>query len=245
MDITSSPRDKGVHVIRTVGMQGWAEDHGDAKAHGVRLELMDSRNLLAVCKLEVPGTLGAEQRGAEEAERIEPWVRTLRYLATVQGLRAELRHVETLLAQAEIDEQSHLPMLDHLRDELRAFADTVEVTAAEATDHFDPLGAPLARIVAARLRGQVSSGLQAALAFAPDVNRVPIHPAWERPTVSGMPGTNLAQEVARDLLAGWAAARDRRDPLVTWAVREAGLTRSEVQGVTSISRSTINRLLPD
>lgn len=244
MDITSSPRGKGVYVIRAVGMQGWVEEHGNWKAHGVRLELMDGHKLVAVCKLEVPGTLDAEQRGAEEAERIEPWVRTLRYLATVRTLRADLQYVERLLAQAELDEPSNLPMLEDLRDELHAFADTSEIAEAQAVDHFDPLGAPLARIVAGRLRAQVSSGLQAALAFAPPVAECPIHPAWERVTVSGMPGASVAQEVARDLLAGWAAVRDLRDPLVTWAVQESGVTRSEVQEVTSISRSTINRLLP-
>lgn len=64
------------------------------------------------------------------------------------------------------------------------------------------------------------------------------------PLTSGTLGSSLAQGVARDLLAGWAAVRDLRDPLVTWAVDGAEVSRSEVQATTGISRSTINRLLP-
>ena len=59
-----------------------------------------------------------------------------------------------------------------------------------------------------------------------------------------MSGEGLAQAVARDLLVGWASVRDLRDPLITWAVTDAGVTRTEVQQTTSVSRSTINRLLP-
>lgn len=243
MDIANSRRSSGVYIIRTVGMQGWDEGGRTVKAHGVRLELMDGPSLLAVCKLEVPGTEPAEERGVAEAERIAPWVTTLRRLEKARSLRARLRYVQSLIEQTEGD-GPHMPMLDHLKDELLAYAQQGEVEQANASNALDSLGLPLARLVAARLQREVNSAFMLALAVAPDVTASPIHPAWERPIAGGLPGAALAQETARDLLAGWTAARDLRDPLVTWSVEEAGITRTDVQAVTGISRSTINRLLP-
>ncbi|MFD5491566.1 hypothetical protein ACFWH4_01160 [Streptomyces sp. NPDC127091] len=235
MDIATAPRDKGAYIIRTVGTQKWTEDTGTWQAHGVRLDLMDGYKRLAICKLEVPGTQNAEERGALEATRIEPWVRTLRHLAAVRDLRATLADVEDMTWRAADDAATFGGPSD-AADELLAYATQDEADTTQ--------GAPLGRVIADRLRRQIGEGLRRALAFAPDPAGDPIHPAWELPGLAGMPGGSLAQVVARDLLAAWADVRNLRDPLITWAVQSAGLTRTEVQQTTSVSRSTINRLLP-
>ncbi|SOF02291.1 hypothetical protein SAMN05446589_9417 [Streptomyces sp. OV198] len=49
--------------------------------------------------------------------------------------------------------------------------------------------------------------------------------------------------MTRELLSAWAGIRDLRGPLITWAVREAGMTRTDVHDITSVARGTINRLL--
>ncbi|WP_432136846.1 hypothetical protein [Streptomyces sp. bgisy154] len=240
MKITTAACDDGVHVIRTVGTQTWQSDSW--QAHGVRLELMDGRQPLAVCKLEVAGTQAAEERGATVAEAIEPWTRTLRYLAAVQRLRDHLDTARSLLTEADDAEQYNRPMDEVDATTLRAMATAQEQEQADPGGDYDL--ASLARLVVSRLERQVGEGLRRALAFAPDPAAQPIHPAWELPGLGGMPGGSLAQAVARELLAGWAATRDLRDSLITWAVREAEVTRTEVQQVTGVSRSTINRLLP-
>ncbi|MGV9226449.1 hypothetical protein ACWDPF_27695 [Streptomyces albogriseolus] len=240
MDITTGPRDKGVYTIRTVGTQTWAEDSW--QAHGVSLELMDGLQPLAVCKLEVAGTQAAEERGAEEAAALEPWTRTLRYLAVVQRLRSHLNSAHRLLEEAETADEYGRPMDEVDAAALRAMATSQEREQHDPGDDYELL--PLARAVVARLERQVNEGLRKAVAFAPNPVEAPIHPAWQLPGLGGMPGGSLAQAVARDLLAGWASVRDLRDPLITWAVKDAELTRTEVQQTTSVSRSTINRLLP-
>ncbi|MBL3664476.1 hypothetical protein JL475_00250 [Streptomyces sp. M2CJ-2] len=235
MDIATAPRDKGVYVIRTVGTQKWTEDTGTWQAHGVRLDLMDGHKRLAICKLEVPGTQDAEERGTLEATRIEPWVRTLRYLSVVRDLRSTLAAVEDMTWRAADDAATFGGPSD-AADELLAYATQDEADTLQ--------GAPLGRAIADRLQRQIGEGLRRALAFAPDPASDPIHPAWEQPALLGQQGESLAQATARELLAGWAIGRDLRDPLITWAVQDAGLTRTEVQQTTSVSRSTINRLLP-
>jgi hypothetical protein len=240
MDITTGTRDKGVYVIRTVGTQTWAEDSW--QAHGVRLDLRDGLQPLAVCKLEVAGTTAAEERGAKEAEAIEPWTRTLRYLAVVRRLRDQLDSARSLLAEAEEAEEYGRPMEGFEASALRAMATPQEREQADPGDDYDL--APLAQLVVIRLERQIAEGTRKALAFAPDPAVAPIHPAWTLPGLAGMPGDSLAQDVARGLVAGWASVRDLRDPLITWAISDAGLTKTEVQQTTGVSRSTINRLLP-
>lgn len=240
MDITAGAHDKGVYVIRTVGTQTWPDESW--QAHGVRLELMDGLQPLAVCKIEVAGTLDAEKRGTQEAERIEPWTRTLRYLAVVKRLRGHLGSAHRLLNEAEDADEYARPVDEVDAAALRAMATSEERAQADPGDDYNLT--PLARLLVARLERQISDGLRRALAFAPDPADTPIHPAWELPGLGGMPGGSLAQAVARDLLAGWASVRDLRDPLITWAVQDAEVTRTEVQQATSVSRSTINRLLP-
>ncbi|MFI9830794.1 hypothetical protein ACIHIX_24245 [Streptomyces sp. NPDC051913] len=64
----------------------------------------------------------------------------------------------------------------------------------------------------------------ALLAAAPNLAHAPcpFHPAWELPsTTYQIPGLSAPETMARELLAAWAAARDLRDPLTTWAVTTA------------------------
>ncbi|WP_327378024.1 hypothetical protein OG393_31100 [Streptomyces sp. NBC_01216] len=241
MEITTEARDTGVYVIRTVGTQTWPEDSW--QAHGVRLDLMDGLQPVAVCTLEVGGTLAAEERGAAEAEAIEPWTRTLRYLAVVRRLRGHLDTAGRLLAEADDAERHGAPLGEVDAPTLRAMATSQECDQADPGSDYGM--APLARLVVARHERQIGEGLRKSLAFAPAPAARPIHPAWELPGLGGMPGESLARAVARDLLAGWASVRDLRDPLITWAVGEAELTRTEVQQTTGASRSTINRILPN
>ncbi|QGZ53319.1 hypothetical protein GPZ77_34375 (plasmid) [Streptomyces sp. QHH-9511] len=244
MDITTTPRDHGVHVIQTVGMLNWPEGAGVWQAHGVRLDLMDGRQRLAVCKLEVEQAK-AKERGALVATQIEPWVKTLRYLAVVRDLRSTLYDVDSTIQQIEEEQDWNTEPSLELVDKLEVYATGEEIDAARAaSDGRSAMCACLGPAVATRYRRLITQGLRAALAFAPDPADSPIHPAWEQPSYGGLKGESTAQMVARDLLTAWADVRDRRDPLITWAVQDAGLTRTEVQQTTSISRSTINRLLP-
>jgi len=242
MNITTGTRDHGLYAIRTVGTQSWAEDSW--QAHGVRLELMDGLRCLAVCKLEVAGTLEAEERGAEEAQAIEPWTHTMRYLAAAKQLEQRLGHARQLLDEAQHCEETVRGMEEYQAAALRAMATPAELEQADPRDEYDP-HAPLAQLIVARLEREVGEGRRKALAFAPDPTVAPVHLAWELPgRLAGMPASSLAREIAQGLLAGWAAMRDLRDPLITWAVKDAEVTRTEVQQTTGVSRSTINRLLP-
>ncbi|MEU3613552.1 hypothetical protein ABZ725_14710 [Streptomyces sp. NPDC006872] len=243
MDITTEPRAAGLYVIQQTGMQQWAEDHGTWQAHGVRLDLMDGPARLAVCKLEVPQSR-AEARAQAVAEEIEPWGLTLRALAAVAEARAWQARLVPLIVAADEAERNMWPLEDYARDELVSYATPAEIEKAKSSDAYEWAGMPLARLIAARWRDELTARQRRLLATAPDVTVHPIHPAWEQPPLFGVTGVSTAQVVARELLAGWAAVRDLRDPLITWAVRDAGVTRTQVQQTTGVSRSTINRLLP-
>lgn len=244
MDITTEPRDAGLYVIQRTGMQQWAEDHGTWKAHGVRLDLMDGTRPLAACTLEVPQSQ-AEDRVRAVAEEIEPWVNALRALAGIAEVRAWQARLLPLLAVAQEAERQMWALEDYTRDELLGYATPEEIEQAKSGDAYEWAGLPLAKLIAARYRRELSVRRRTLLAAAPEVSEHPIHPAWEQPSLYGVDGASTAQTVARELLAAWSEVRDLRDPLITWAVQEAGVTRVQVQQITSVSRSTINRLLPE
>ncbi len=110
---------------------------------------------------------------------IEPWTQTLRCLCVVQRLRTELAAVTSLRSDAEdaarwMDEEQAADVADRL---------VAYATAWEAAQTRD--GVPLAELVTARLRAQITTGLRKALAVAPDPATHPLHSAWEQP----MPGT--------------------------------------------------------
>ncbi|MBZ6258881.1 hypothetical protein KVH22_25530 [Streptomyces olivaceus] len=258
MDITTEPRDQGVYAIRRVGRQQWAEGGGTWQAHGVRLELMDGHATMATCTLEIAGTAAAEELGGEVAAAIEPWVPALRYLRVTDGLRRSLRHAQDY-HDAAVDAAAEMYRLEgYQREGLYGMASQQEIddaaAAARPADDFGLLaGAPdsaeqdiaVAAAVVRRLTSQVDRGLRGVYGRAPDPAAHPIHPAWELPQPArGATADSLASYMARGMLAGWAAVRDGRDALITWAVREAELTPTEVQQVSGVSRSTIARLLP-
>jgi hypothetical protein len=244
MDITTEARDTGLYIIQKTGMLQWAEEHGTWQAHGVRLDLMDGTRPLALCKLEVPPAK-AEERARAVADGIAPWVEALRRLAAVAEVRACLARLVPLMTAAEEAETNGWELEEYVQDELLGYATPQEVEQAKADGAFEWAGAPLAKLIASRWRQDLSVGLRALLAAAPDTASSPIHPAWEQPALLGVTGVSTAQTMARELLAAWAAVRDMRDPLISWAVRDASLTRTQVQQITSVSRTTINRLLPE
>ena len=244
MDITTKARTAGLYAIQQTGMQQWAEDHGTWKAHGVRLDLMDGPTRLAICKLEVPQSK-AEDRAKAVTEEIEPWGHALRALAAVAEVRARQARLVPLMVAAEEAEQNMWQVEDYVRDELVGYATPTEIEAAKSGGAYEWAGMPLARLIAARWRDELAARHRELLAAAPDVTSHPIHPAWEQPPLFGVTGVSTAQVMARELLAAWAVVRDLRDPLITWAVGEAGVTRTQVHQATGVSRSTINRLLPE
>ncbi|MEU3290146.1 MULTISPECIES: hypothetical protein [Streptomyces] len=241
MEITTDVRSSGVYVIGTVGMHRWTNSDGTWRAHGVHLALMDGPQRLAVCALEIAGTLAAEELGAAQAEAIEPWAATVRCLAIAAQLRQSLDTARGLLTKAELARGCGDPVDEGIAQELFTMATASELE--EAGSGSDYKLAPLAQLIAHRLERLVGAELRKALALAPDPGRAPVHSAWALPGWPGTPRASLVQTLARGLLEGWADVRDLRDPLVTWAVHDAGLTRTEVQQTTSVSRTTINRLL--
>lgn len=243
MDITTEARDKGLYIIRAIGDLKWTENDGTWQAPGVRLDLMDGPRRLAVCKLEVAASK-AEERAAPVATGIQTWAKTLQALAIVDELRSQLGRVDSLMLQVE-DEQASGCLEPTTVDEMLGLAQQDEVDSAQTAGGRNPLGLPLGRLVAARLRRQISRGLRLALAHAPSPVETPIHPAWEQPALAGMSGEPTVQYAARNLLAAWADVRDARDSLITWAVKDAEVERTTVQQLTGVARTTINRLLPD
>ncbi|MFD0052048.1 hypothetical protein ACFVHQ_22725, partial [Actinomycetes bacterium NPDC127524] len=112
MEITKEVQETGTYVIQSTGPQTWPVDGATWRAPGVRLDLMDGRRLLATCKLEC-SPRDADDVAATMTADIEPWVRTLRYLAVVGDLREQAGAVERLHAEAEqADEWSDIEAAD-------------------------------------------------------------------------------------------------------------------------------------
>ncbi|MGW0920050.1 hypothetical protein ACWD3J_13670 [Streptomyces sp. NPDC002755] len=245
MDITTEGRASGLYVIQQTGMQKWADGGQVWQAHGVRLDLMDGTRHLALCKIEAPQH-EADKRARTVADGIEPWAPALLWLIEVRQARSQMTQLITLTSSAaEADEQGW-PVEEYVRDHLAALATPDEIAEARRSPALEWEGLPLARIITPRLRSALTARHLALLAAAPDVTTHPIHPAWEQPSALWLvSGVSTAQTMASELLAAWAAARDLRDPLITWAVRDAEVTRTQVQQTTGVSRSTINRLLPE
>lgn len=245
MDITTEGRASGLYVIQQTGMQKWADGGNVWQAHGVRLDLMDGTRNLALCKLEVPQH-EADERARAAADGIAPWVPALLRLTEVWQAKSQMTELVTMTASAAEYEEHGWPLEEYVRDHLLALATPEEMEQARRSPALEWEGLPLARAIAPRLRNALTARRLALLAAAPDVTAHPIHPAWEQSAAIWLvPGVSTAQTMASELLAAWAAARDLRDPLITWAVRDAEVTRTQVQQSTGVSRSTINRLLPE
>lgn len=237
MDITTSPRDTGIYAIREVGMQRWPEGDQTWQAPGVRVTLMNGRSPLAEIKLEVAASK-AEQLAQDVVDGITPWVKTVAALVIVRRLRDDLEMLERLTVSVE-DGERWGSLIDDDRASMQRYADMAGLPAGLT-------GSQVCREAAVYLSGQIARGQRLALAHAPDPSTAAIHRAWTLPSeLLLQPEQWLAPAVAADLLAGWASAREMRDGLITWAVRDAETSRSEVQRITGVSRSTINRLLPE
>ncbi|MEU5893086.1 hypothetical protein ABZ835_40565 [Streptomyces sp. NPDC047461] len=246
MDITTEARTSGWYVLQHTGTQQWAEDHGTWQAHGVRLDLMHGTRRVATATLEVLQQL-ADDRAIAVADEIEPWAPALLRMAAVWETKRQLTLLVTLLASASEAEHQHMPLEETVSEELLAYATAAEIEQARASRSIAWEGNPLARLIATRLRRDLLTRRVALLAAAPDLADHPcqFHPAWELPAaVYLLPGISAPETMARELLAAWAAARDLRDPLITWAVTTARITKTDAQTVSGVSRSTINRLLP-
>jgi hypothetical protein len=231
-----------LHFVQQIGIQQWADDHGTWQAHGVRLDLMDGPRRLTLCKLEVP------QRQAEEwsrmaAQELESWAQALRELASVSDARGQLAQLVPVKVEAEDAGQNGWEAQDHVSGGLLGHATPAELGQVKSGDTSELAGTPLASLSAAHWRGELASRHRALLAAAPDVTAHSINPAWEQPSPLLAFGVSTAQMMARELLAAWAGIRDLRGPLITWAVQEAGMTRTDVHHITSVARGRINRLL--
>lgn len=242
MDITTSIRATGIYTIQTTGPQQWPSEHDTSvwQAPGVRLDLMDGRHLLAVCKLECPPR-DADELAARTTAGIEPWVPVLRHhLPPITTLREDLARVSPLMDEVRAYAQIGYPEAPGVIDQILPYATDEEIASATLRGDAEPLGVPLAEQVITRLRRSIQAGLRILLAHAPDPVAHPLHPAWQQP---GRGCEVTAQAVARELLAAWADIRASRDSLFTWAIGDAGLTRSEVQRTTGVARTTIDRML--
>lgn len=251
-ELDRAVRDEGVYVILATGRLTWREsgagwEPSTWQAHGTLLRLMDGPRLLAECKLEV-APAEAEERGEAVAGEIEPWVEALRQQAEVRDLRDALWQADRLRDEVltELDFEP-LPSAD-LINRIAAYSTPVDVSAVKAEVGSGPREglhyALLLDAVMDRFRREIARGQRIALTLAPAFGEVPIHPAWVKPGTLGREEESLAQAVAQELLMGWRSAQNLRDSLVTWSIHEAGLTRGRVQELSSISRTTINRLLP-
>ncbi|GGX36403.1 hypothetical protein [Streptomyces chryseus] len=172
------------------------------------------------------------------AEQIAPWVRTLRVLAPLSDLRAELETVRRLQLDLErYDDPSDVV------DALVPHAATDEIEQARRDSRaFEPLGSPLAAIVVARLSEAITHTQRVALAAAPSPTAADLSAAWSVPAATwhGQPEP-LGRMLARELLAGWASTVSLRDPLVSWAVAQ-NVAKAHVHELTGIARTTINRI---
>ncbi|MFC9736198.1 hypothetical protein ACFWG5_34395 [Streptomyces hydrogenans] len=251
-ELDRAVRDEGIYVILATGRLTWREpgagwEPSTWQAHGTLLRLMDGPRLLAECKLEVAPVEDVE-RGEAVAEEIGPWVETLRQLAEIGDARDALWQVDRLRDEVltELDFEP-LPS-DELIGRIAAYSTSADVRAVKGEVGSGPREgihyALLLDAVMERLRREIARGQRVALTLAPAFGEAPIHPAWVMPRRLGREEEPLAQVVAQELLMGWRGAQNLRDSLVTWSIHEAGLTRGRVQELSSISRTTINRLLP-
>ncbi|MFE0773364.1 hypothetical protein [Streptomyces sp. NPDC058861] len=251
-DLDQAIRDEGVYVILATGRLIWREsgtgwEPSTWQAHGTLLRLMDGPRLLAECKLEVPPAQ-AEERGELIAAEIEPWAESLRHLTGVRDLREALQRADLLRQEVLTELDFELLPSDELIDRIAAYSTPADALAVKEEVGPGPREGfhytLLLDVVMKRLRREVAQGQRIALALAPPFGDISIHPAWVMPASIGQQEEPLAQAVAQELLMGWRDAQNLRDPLVTWSIHEAGLTRGRVQELSGISRTTINRLLP-
>ncbi|MFJ3762977.1 hypothetical protein [Streptomyces sp. NPDC090080] len=244
MDLETQPQAYGFYVTQQTSTQQSSIDHGTCQAHAVLLNFMNGPQCLALRRLEVPA--GEANNHAREAiEEIVPWGPALAQLAVVLKTKSARAQMATLLTAVREAAAGDKPLHENVREGLIARASAQEIELAKASGEPAWDGMHLARLIAMRLRRDLTESHLALLAAAPEVNDYPLHTTWELPPEKqSLPGLSAAHNMARELLAAWSLARDLRDPLITWAVTSANVTRTDAQRITSISCTTMNRLLP-
>jgi hypothetical protein len=216
----------------------WQDEH-QAGAHwqerGGKLWLMDGQQTVAyyeaLCKQE-------QWAGIVEscAAEIEPWARVVRILAATSNL--ELR-IERALGDTSIVAQAWAA--DPLDDDPFVNEAIVRLNgAATSAEAAQARGPALGNLITARLQGELRTAQMVALAAAPLA--APLSESWEIPRVGFHAAPQaLIGHIGRHLLAGWAAARDKRDDLVTWALA-SGFSSTAIQETTGLARTTISRI---
>jgi hypothetical protein len=230
-------RPEGMYIA--AGRWGWVTwpDEHQAGAHwqerGGKLWLMDGRRTVGYYESVCSQAQWAGVVAACAAE-IEPWARVVRIIAAA-------RHLEHRIENARYDTKTVAEAMQDLYDDTyadeaaaRLHADATPAEAAQAG------GAALGALIVTRLQGELRTAQMAALAAAP--LDAPLPGDWEIPRIGfHAEPSALVGHLGRHLLAGWTAARDQRDPLVNWALAN-GFTRTAVQDITGIARTTINRI---
>ncbi|MER5638153.1 hypothetical protein ABT095_14490 [Kitasatospora sp. NPDC002227] len=252
-------REQGVYVA--AAPWGWLEwrDRSNRnhtwRERGGRMWLMDGRSTLAYAERQCSrDDWEAETKTA--AGLVEPWLRVLRILAAVPALEEQIAELPQLGNVAADDHDELLYgendyIVGAIRTLTEAATDEESEQATGAPTGAPALGFParpgridmrkLAGLVAERKSAELRTAQLVALAAA-DLG-APAPTGWElpRPTWDPMEeGAPLGRHIARNLLAGWAAGRDLRDPLLAWA-KATGVTATEMQAVSGIARTTMNR----
>lgn len=249
-DLHSLGRSEGTYALLYTGRLTWSEAAGTWQAYGAEVHLMDGRRMLAICKLEVPQH-SAQERGTTVAQEMTPWVETLRHVATASDLRDRISSAERMMGELKEELQWEDLPSELLIQSLSALCTSEDALVVQTEfGSVKPLrGVHYVRmleVATERYQRAVEKELRLALAHAPSLEDSPIHPAWEqKPPFADTPGASTAQTVAQELLTAWKSLNRFRDPLITWAVQSAGVTKSAVQRTSGASRTTIDRLLPN
>ncbi|MFI1796593.1 hypothetical protein ACH427_04435 [Streptomyces sp. NPDC020379] len=253
-------RDEGLYLSARHGRITWREGAGTWQATGATVWLMDGRRPLATHEIESPNRMDSKAWWEEKRDQITPWARTLRPLARLTDPRQAAEAMQrTKDSLQELGAFSSLG--EDLINEIEAAALPEEIDAARAEVPTGPsvLGLPpvpqdpiafgsgLARRIISRLTQTVADYQRVALTLAPDIEA---HGAdlsgWGCPRQTygwHGDGTSLATVVAQELLAGWAAVNSLRNPLLTWSVQSAKVSKARAHELTGLSRATIDRVL--
>ncbi|MER7688813.1 hypothetical protein [Streptomyces sp. NPDC097610] len=255
-------RDEGLYLSARHGRITWQEGGGTWQATGATVWLMDGRRPLATHEIESPNRVDSEAWWENKRGQITPWARTLRPLAQLTGPRQAAEAMQRTKDRLQEGQQWGFSSIEEEVEEIEAAALPEEIDAVRAEVPTGPsvLGLPpvppdpitfwsaVARRIISRLAKTVADYQRVALTLAPDIEA---HGAdlsgWECPRHTygwHGDGASLATVVAQELLAGWAAVNSLRDPLLTWSIQSAKVSKVRAHELTGLSRTTIDRVLP-
>ncbi|MCB5181505.1 hypothetical protein [Streptomyces antimicrobicus] len=254
-------RDEGLYLSARHGRITWQEGGGTWQATGATVWLMDGRLPLATHEIESPNRMDSEEWWEKQRDQIAPWARALRPLARLTGPRQAADAMQRARGSLEDGRLSGFTSIEEeLVDEIKAQAlpEEIDAVRAETTTTESVLGLPpvepdpiafwsaVAHRVISRLNRTITDYQRVALTLAPDIE---VHGAalrgWQCPrrTYGWGDGASLATAVAQELLAGWAAVHSQRDPLLTWSIQCANVSKARAHALTGLSRATIDRVL--